>query len=349
MSAAAQGAELFEKSPRRSLLAEGQASRTLSGEFACHCSPVLISSTTVTSTCYYCMKTSDGLISFGSFKSCRPCMKKVTLKSDRAKASFPFVRKDGSRNDAHASEVTSNQSIDGDKPAFGAKAVDNDEASDSDDSDREEVKRTDSGEDEDDNGDSDEEKAGGEGDNGDSDEEKAGGEDDNRDSDEEKAGGEGDNGDSDEEKAGGEDDNGDSDEEKAEDEDDSEDGDGVHEEMNSFNPNSPPTPQVGRDRLLESLATRPESFEAISVFQEPIKYTTYRPFDELQPFDAGKMKHYVSTLVSVVLKICDIQFTLLNLSRSILTLRHFIFITRSLRRYGTLQNIRLQSPCRCTE
>ena len=76
------------------------------------------------------------------------------------------------------------------------------------------------------------------------------------------------------------------------------DGEGSYMEVDDGGPNeSSNHPQSALKSVLEIVAKRPVSFEAISVFQEPIKYSTFQPFDTVQPFDAGRTKYYVSTLV----------------------------------------------------
>ena len=66
----------------------------------------------------------------------------------------------------------------------------------------------------------------------------------------------------------------------------------------SSNKLSPSNPRIAFKVLVDKLSTRPESFDAISVFQEPIRYAIFRPFETIQSFDAGKTKYYVSPLVN---------------------------------------------------
>ena len=92
------------------------------------------------------------------------------------------------------------------------------------------------------------------------------------------------------------------DEESYEKEDGNEGSDGEQVDMEVEGGESPSDssnrPQSALRSLLEVVAKRPDAFEAISVFQEPIRYSTFKPFDTVQPFDAGRTKYYVSPLVS---------------------------------------------------
>ena len=92
------------------------------------------------------------------------------------------------------------------------------------------------------------------------------------------------------------------DEESDEKEDGNEGSDGEQVDMEVEGGESPSDssnrPQSALRSLLEVVAKRPDAFEAISVFQEPIRYSTFKPFDTVQPFDAGRTKYYVSPLVS---------------------------------------------------
>ena len=119
-------------------------------------------------------------------------------------------------------------------------------------------------------------------------------------------------------------------------------------EENPSGPKSPLTPKEGLDMLLAVLAKRPESFEADTVFQEVIKYSLYKPFDQVQPFDAGKVKHYVSSLVRPLLACAQFSLLILNVHRLILTQRLYTFTTRSSPLFGTQRIFRMQLQCRCT-
>lgn len=55
--------------------------------------------------------------------------------------------------------------------------------------------------------------------------------------------------------------------------------------------------QLALQLLIGQLAKRPLSFDADSVFQEPITYKKFEPFDNIQPFDAKRWMFYRNPLV----------------------------------------------------
>ena len=181
----------------------------------------LSATTSKPNACYYCRKSSDALLDFGSFKSCRPCMKRSTEMSDKARACL-IIPTNGEHGSSEDNNVEEEEAEDEDGEAEDEDVQDleaNGEESSDDVSDGEVV---------------------------------------NEDN----------------------------------------DGEGSYMEVDDGGPNeSSNHPQSALKSVLEIVAKRPESFEAISVFQEPIKYSTFQPFDTVQPFDAGRTKYYVSTLV----------------------------------------------------
>ena len=247
--------ELFAESPN-------------SAEEAALCLTNLKDNSSGPNSCYFCKRSSGALIHFGSFHSCKPCMKKATMKSDLANASFPFIQQDKIYSKVRSEDNESPASID---------------KTEGNDSDGEKSSGMDVDVEEAEGNDSDGEDASVD----DVDVEEAEG----HDSDGEKSSVD----DVDAEEAEGNDSDGGG--SPVDDDDDEEAGDDVEEGISSGR-DAAPTAQEAFKELLATIATRPQSFEAMSVFQETIKYTIYQPFDTmLQPFDAGKTKHYVSPLV----------------------------------------------------
>ena len=253
--------ELFAKSPT-----------DRSAEEAALCLTKFKDASSGPNSCYYCKKNSDALIGFGRFYCCRPCMKREMMKSDKANAARPFIRQEKIHSKVESSEQE--QSVDGnaegnDSDEERISSMDVDEEAEGNDSDGDISSVDDVDEEAEGNG-SDGDKSSVD----DVDEEAEG-----NDSDGDKSSVD----DVDEEAEGN-----DSDDEKSAIED---------LDVGAGNPS-------GREAfklLLATTAQRPPYFEAMSVFQEIIRYTIYQPFDTIQPFDAGKTKHYVSSLVWALL------------------------------------------------
>ena len=305
------GTELFTESPADCSAEEAALSLT-----------TLKDSSAGPNSCYFCKRCSDALINFGSFHSCKPCMKKATLKSDKMNASFPFIHQETTRSkvqsyamespgfdeeqsaDGNSEEAEDNDSdeansssmdVDNEKEAGGydsdganSSSMDVDNEKEAEDNDSDGADDVDNEEEPEDN-----------------DSDKAQSSTDDVDNKEEPE-----DNDSDEAQSSMDDvDN----EEEAEENHDTDGGESfdypLHEEEggddieagNTFGRDSALTTQEALNGLLATIAKRPQSFEAMSVFQETIKYTVYQPFDTIQPFHAGRTKYYVSPLVRALL------------------------------------------------
>ena len=310
--------ELFAKSPT-----------DRSAEEAALCLTKFKDASSGPNSCYYCKKNSDALIGFGRFYCCRPCMKREMMKSDKANAARPFIRQEKIHSKVESSEQE--QSVDGnaegnDSDEERISSMDIDEEAEGDDSDGDKVSVDDVDEEAEGN-DSDGEKVPSmdideeaEGNDSDGDkssvddvDEEAEGDDSDGDKvsvddvDEEAEGNDSDGDKSSvddvDEEAEGNDSDGDKSsvddvDEEAEGNDSDDEKSAIEDlDVGAGNPS-------GREAfklLLATTAQRPPYFEAMSVFQEIIRYTIYQPFDTIQPFDAGKTKHYVSSLVWALL------------------------------------------------
>ena len=284
------GTELFTESPADCSAEEAALSLT-----------TLKDSSAGPNSCYFCKRCSDALINFGSFHSCKPCMKKATLKSDKMNASFPFIHQETTRSkvqsyamespgfdEEQSADGNSEEAEDNDSDEANSSSMDVDNEKDAEDNDSDGADDVDNEEEPEDN---------------DSNEAQSSTDDvDNKEEPEDN--------DSDEAQSSMDDvDN----EEEAEENHDTDGGESfdypLHEEEggddieagNTFGRDSALTTQEALNGLLATIAKRPQSFEAMSVFQETIKYTVYQPFDTIQPFHAGRTKYYVSPLVRALL------------------------------------------------
>ncbi len=177
--------------------------------------------------CYYCKESLHNLLDFGSFKSCRPCMKLSTEKSDKEKASF--TPSGSSENDIIGGSVGEGSLASDSEMDEGSE--EDEEVEDDDDEDEEdEIERED-------------------------------------------------------EAVNERDDTKEDDESEAEEE---------VEAGYSFAPH--PDLQL----VLQTMSKRPQSFDAISVFQEPITYTIFKPFDNIQPMDTKRWMLYRNPLVEML-------------------------------------------------
>ena len=185
--------------------------------------------------CYYCKESLHNLLDFGSFKSCRPCMKLSTEKSDKEKASF--TPSGSSENDIIGGSVGEGSLASDSEMDEGSE--EDEEVEDDDDEDEEdeierEVEAVNEREDE---------------------------------------------------AVNERDDTKEDDESEAEEE---------VEAGYSFAPH--PDLQL----VLQTMSKRPQSFDAISVFQEPITYTIFKPFDNIQPMDTKRWMLYRNPLVEML-------------------------------------------------
>ena len=177
--------------------------------------------------CYYCKESLHNLLDFGSFKSCRPCMKLSTEKSDKEKASF--TPSGSSENDIIGGSVGEGSLASDSEMDEGSE--EDEEVEDDDDEDEEdEIERE-------------------------------------------------------VEAVNERDDTKEDDESEAEEE---------VEAGYSFAPH--PDLQL----VLQTMSKRPQSFDAISVFQEPITYTIFKPFDNIQPMDTKRWMLYRNPLVEML-------------------------------------------------